>query len=71
MGRQFRPEGFLQGVGNAVPVALVRQQLETGEGYALAFCLNPARNFGERLGLLRQHRAFVVGKQLVVIGLRF
>lgn len=39
MSRQLRPGGFLQGVGKAVPVALVRQQFETGERYALAFSL--------------------------------
>ena len=54
-----------------MPVALVRQQLETGERDTLAFFLNPARDFYQRLGLFRQSRAFVGSKQFVVIGLRF
>lgn len=66
VSRQLRPEGFLESIRNAVPVALVWQQLETGECNALAFFLNPARDFGQRLGLLGQHRAFVGGEQLVV-----
>jgi len=50
-----------------MPAALVRRQLETGERNALAFVLNPAGDFGERLGLLRQRRAFVGGVVFVVI----
>ncbi len=49
---QFWPESLLQSVGNAVPMALVRQQLETGKGNALAFFPNPIRNFEQRGGLL-------------------
>ena len=67
---QFWPEGFLQNLGDTMPMALVRQQLKTSERNTLAFFLNPAGDFDQRLGLLRQRCAFVGGKQLVVIGLR-
>src|SRR6185437_2218928 len=69
--RQCWPEGLFHRLCNTVPMALMRQQLETSKRDTLAFGLNPVGNFSQCLRLLWERSAFVGGKQSIVIGLCF